>query len=123
VRSRVTHLGCGSIGNVRCDKNGFEYEEGDFEYMASRLQDAVRICFFLPVSPDQSAKYFKWYAQNADRVMQTPPAAFVKKEPIETKESSLSDLCKRLHDVLRIPDNGKDFSNCEELGKPELDVE
>lgn len=79
--------------------------------------------FLSTLSPDQSAKYFKWYAQNADRVKRTPPAAFIKKEPVETKESSLSDLCKRLHDVLRIPDTGKDMYNCEELGKPELDLE
>lgn len=62
--------------------------------------------FLSTLSADQSAKYFKWYAENGDRLKKTHPVTMAKQEPCETdQESSLSDICKRLQDVLKIPSN------------------
>lgn len=61
--------------------------------------------FLTTLSPTQSANYFKWYAENGDRRKQTTPAPCVKQEASDNKENnSIGDLCKRLHEVLLIPD-------------------
>ena len=62
--------------------------------------------FLSTLSADQSAKYFKWYDANVDRLKKVNPVTIVKQEACEAdQESSLSDICKRLQDVLKIPSN------------------
>lgn len=79
--------------------------------------------FLSTLSADQSAKYFKWYAENGDRLQQTSRVEIVKQEALETEqERTLSDICKLLHDVLKIPDNEYMSSpTWEELEPPTLD--
>ena len=62
--------------------------------------------FLSTLSAEQSAKYFKWYASNGDRLEQRSRTSIPKQEALETDhERTLSGICKLLHDVLRIPDN------------------
>jgi hypothetical protein len=55
------------------------------------------------LNPTQSAAYFKWYTDNAE-LLKTRPA--VKQEAATDKgETSISDLCKRLTQVLTLPES------------------
>eukprot|EP00545_Synedropsis_sp_CCMP1620_P013651 CAMPEP_0119023928 /NCGR_PEP_ID=MMETSP1176-20130426/30920_1 /TAXON_ID=265551 /ORGANISM="Synedropsis recta cf, Strain CCMP1620" /LENGTH=592 /DNA_ID=CAMNT_0006979095 /DNA_START=1 /DNA_END=1779 /DNA_ORIENTATION=+ len=65
------------------------------------------------LNPSQSAAYFKWYTDNAELLRSRPAAAAAAAAPVVTKEAvdsgnkgeiSISDLCKRLTQVLTLPE-------------------
>mmetsp|Transcript_25962 Transcript_25962/g.28704 ORF Transcript_25962/g.28704 Transcript_25962/m.28704 type:complete len:572 (+) Transcript_25962:91-1806(+) len=59
------------------------------------------------LEPEQSAKFLKWYQMNSHRIWENMPK---KQEHLETnnipiKESSVSDVCKRINENLRLPED------------------
>lgn len=55
------------------------------------------------LTPEQSIKYLQWMSANRDRCRETLQQRQSKDDVVMNKETTLSDICKRLDEVLRFP--------------------
>jgi len=55
------------------------------------------------LTPEQSIKYLQWMETNRERCRDTIQQRRQNTDVVMTKETTLSDICKRLDEVLRFP--------------------